>query len=598
MGVPKLSQADFVRRFDVRSTQIAWLLGAGASAAAGVPTANHMIGGFKADLFASDHKIARRELDADDPLWASRIRRYFDGANGFPATGDPSEYQVAFERMYPDARDRRTYIDGQVGLRSPSFGHRVMAALVTSGRLPLAFTTNFDTLIEQAASSMDELVEAAQRARLSVSALTSTDIAERCLRESDWPLLVKLHGDYQSIALKNTGRELQSHDQALRRVLSESTHRFGLAVVGYSGRDASVMEVLTASLAAGEPYPGGLYWIARPGSDLLPMVEDFLEQARAKGVEAWVVEGETFDEVFAEVDRQLTFSAAISDALVRARPISEVVEVALPSRESGQFPALRCNALALTAWPTTARSIRLARAPTAESLRDALRAVNAHADAVSVGAEVLAFGHDSDLQAALRVSAWSPHERPIEISNDTVAFGLVYAALTRGLARSRPLRPILRRSSHMLAVVDPATTRDTDHRRRLETQLVTLRPVYGGDLFGTVRGTDRAYAEGVSLTLERRLDRWWLLFEPTTWVQPSPDRVRPDPAAPWLRERWARRRNKEWASMVNVWAQLLAPEDDTEVRAWWLPDDKPGIDATFVLGKVTAWSLPGEGVTS
>jgi NAD-dependent SIR2 family protein deacetylase len=209
-----LSQEDFVRRFTMRSTQIAWLLGAGASAAAGVPTAGHMIAGFKADLFAAAHKIARREIDADDPVWASRISQYFDDAHGFPPADDPREYQVAFEQMYPEARDRRTYIANQIRKGTPSFGHRVMAALIAARQLPLVFTTNFDDLIEQATRTMDELLDAPQRARLAVSALNSTDVAERCLRENDWPLLVKIHGDYQSVALKNTDDELRTQDHA------------------------------------------------------------------------------------------------------------------------------------------------------------------------------------------------------------------------------------------------------------------------------------------------------------------------------------------------------------------------------------------------
>jgi hypothetical protein len=137
---------EFVRRFTMRSSQ--W---PGSSGPAGVPTAEHMIAGLKADLYASAHKIPRGVVDVDDPVWASRIMRHFDRAHGFPAAGDPSEYQVVFERMYPDPRDRRTYIDQQVSKGRPSFGHRVMAAPISSGRLPLVFTTNFDDLIEQAA---------------------------------------------------------------------------------------------------------------------------------------------------------------------------------------------------------------------------------------------------------------------------------------------------------------------------------------------------------------------------------------------------------------------------------------------------------------
>ena len=70
----------------------------------------------------------------------------------------------------------------------------------------------------------------------------------RCLDESDWPLVAKLHGDYQSIAIKNTGSELEQQDTRMRHVLVEAGKRFGMVFVGYSGRDASIMEALNAVL--------------------------------------------------------------------------------------------------------------------------------------------------------------------------------------------------------------------------------------------------------------------------------------------------------------------------------------------------------------
>ena len=41
----------------------------------------------------------------------------------------------------------------------------------------------------------------------------------------------------------------------------------GLAIAGYSGRDASIMAALTAALEAPEPFPRGLFWVQRgPGA--------------------------------------------------------------------------------------------------------------------------------------------------------------------------------------------------------------------------------------------------------------------------------------------------------------------------------------------
>lgn len=51
----ELDESQFVRQMLLRRGQIAWFLGAGASAGAGIPTDGHMITGVKASLFASAH---------------------------------------------------------------------------------------------------------------------------------------------------------------------------------------------------------------------------------------------------------------------------------------------------------------------------------------------------------------------------------------------------------------------------------------------------------------------------------------------------------------------------------------------------------------
>jgi NAD-dependent SIR2 family protein deacetylase len=594
-----LPAQDFVRRFAMRSEQIAWFLGAGASASAGIPTAWHMINGFKADLFAASHKLPLHEIDVDDPVWIARINQYFDGANGFPPKNDPSEYQIAFERMYPAARDRRAYMAEQINKGTPSFGHRVMAALIASRKLPLVFTTNFDDLVEQSARAMDELLESSLRTRLRVSALNNTDVADRCVREGDWPLLVKLHGDYQSVSLKNTEQELQTQDQVLRRVLNEASRRFGLIVVGYSGRDASIMNALMEALESQDPYPNGLFWICRPNSQQLPQVNEFLDRAQAKSVEVCLVECDTFDELFAEIYRQMShrFVPPLTEAVSRVRPAAAVVDVTLSTASVTRFPALRCNALMIESWPKMARAFPAPSMSTADDLRTKLRNVKADADAVPLGNEILAFGSDNDLQKTLDVtaSAWKPEEKSIDLAEDTVAFGLIYRSLTRALTRSRPLSLDFRDSGHSLYLRDPAKIQDATRRRRIDNQLVSMRRAYKNDLYGIVPGLGRSYAEGVHLKVELRLGRWWLLFEPFTWVRRPSERIHPDPVGPWLRERWTLRRNQEWAAIIDAWAELLAPNDHTEVRSWWLADERSGIDASFTLGRTTAWAQPGQG---
>jgi hypothetical protein len=589
----ELDESQFVRQMLIRGGQIAWFLGAGASAGAGIPTAGHMIMDFKASLFASAHGIRRRDIDADDPLWIDRISRYFDGANGFPANGDPREYETAFQTMYHSAEDRRRYMAGNVQRGTSSYGHRVLASLLVTRHTPLVFTTNFDQLIEQACASINEVLDAKDRAHLAVSALNSTDVADRCIRENDWPLLVKLHGDYQSVSMKNTDAELQQQDQTLRFALTESVRRFGLAIVGYSGRDHSVMEALNEGLKSPTPYPGGIYWLRRPGNPLLPEVEHFLESAEKAGVDAYTVESETFDELFGAVDRQHAFPAEITTRLQDVAPSDRVVDVVLPETEAQNFPVLRFNALQVTSLPDRVFNAKI-QISTVE-LRSAIREVKARADAVSTGSEVLGFGSTSSLTSALGAAASNSvfGVRAVDLQSDTIAFGLVYQSLARALCRDRPFRFDLRSSGHTLHLINPSTLRDAQRKRKVEQQLASFRTVYGDDLFGALQKLGgRRYSEGVRLRLENRLDRWWLIFEPFTWVQRDSS-VRPDPAAPWIRERWYSRRNDRWASIMDVWARELAPSTETTISAWG--DSDGDIDAVFRLAGTTAWARPGQG---
>ncbi|MFK0002672.1 SIR2 family protein [Paenarthrobacter sp. NPDC090522] len=548
-----------------------------------------MIENFKASLYAADHRLFRSDIDAEDPLWIERINAYFNGARGFPLMGDPKEYEAAFTRMYPSAADRRRYISTAVELGSPSYGQQVLGALLATGQTPLAFTTNFDSLIEQSAMRANDILDIGQRLPLRVAALTNSDIARRCLEQGDWPLLVKLHGDYQSDSIKNTESELRAQDETLGHVLTESMRRFGLVVAGYSGRDESVMDALEQVLETPTPYPNGLFWVRRSSTRLLPRVEKFLESAGEAGVETYVVASETFDELLGEIARHKDFPSALSRKIVELLPTQQVQDVQLPVLENGQFPVLRFNALPVVELP--ARVITAQTSIENKDLRNALKIAGARVDAVSNGQEVFALGSDTDLRNVVdRGASLVFGSRVADPGKDTVVHGLLLRSLVRALANGRPVRPSFRDRGHLLYLTDPSNVRNENTRGQLTMALEPFKKVYGPDLYGRLtRYGNRQYAEGVRLRLEPRLGRWWLLFEPFTWVERDPDRRRPDPVSPWIRERWFKRRNKDWAQMVGVWAAFLAPEELTSMTAW------PGDESTrFVISKTTAWSVPGQ----
>ena len=112
----------------------------------------------------------------------------------------------------------------------------------------------------------------------------------RAVDEKRWPVYGKLHGDYHSDALKNTDAELRQQDVEMRRSLVDCCRRQGLAVIGYSGRDASIMAALEEALDEGRGFPGGLFWFKRGQDTPYSAVTALIARARALGIDAHLVE--------------------------------------------------------------------------------------------------------------------------------------------------------------------------------------------------------------------------------------------------------------------------------------------------------------------
>lgn len=338
-SIPTLSPAQFATVFALRPNLVAWFLGAGASAASGIPTGYAMIRDFKAQIFCRENNLSKREIDTADPIWIERIDAFFRQTSILPPDGDPTEYAAAFEAVYPQPRHRRQYIDDAISRGKPCFGHKVLGSLIAARKVDCAFTTNFDPLVEEAALSANACLPAADQARPTVAAIDSADRAMRCLNESDWPLIAKLHGDYQSIAIKNTGSELEKQDTRMRHVLVEAGKRFGMVFVGYSGRDDSIIDALNSVLDNPSPFPNGLYWVISSPSRLLPIVREFLKRAQIAGVDVAIVECATFDELAADIVKTTDLPTVLFDWVMLGRPAPRLVPVGLPTTEARLFPS-------------------------------------------------------------------------------------------------------------------------------------------------------------------------------------------------------------------------------------------------------------------
>ncbi|WP_260427435.1 SIR2 family protein [Burkholderia stagnalis] len=605
MTIQTVSAAQFARMFCLRPMQYAWFLGAGASASAGIPTGYAMITDFKKRIFCELSGVKLKDVDADDPLWTERINTYLASHSNLPPAGDPLEYAAAFEAVHPTPEDRRNYIGAAVEKGTPSYAHRVLASLITTRRVPCIFSPNFDHLVETAAMQTDQLVPASERAHITVAGIDNVERATLALRESR-PLLAKIHGDYSSVHIKNTNAELQRQDEQMRQLLTSACGRYGLVIVGYSGRDESVMIALTNAIAQPNAFPGGIHWVTRAAKDCLPAVQQFLESADAAGVRTSIVECHTFDELAADIQDNLTLPAELERHVGEFKAPQVLRPVPLPTQEHARYPILRCAALPVLSMPTVARRITTEKSLSSEEARTLARNVSPWLIVASSGRDIAAFGDDAALMEAFApVGGRVAGTIALAPGTDSWALGLLYDALTRAVCRRRPLKSRMRRQGHAVISHGDSEKETPEARARRSERQAKLKRAYSDSLYGKTQHGYPFY-EGVVLRLESVADRWWLAFEPTTFVdlpreihEESDDdgaddldrKRRVDPTVDWRRERWAKRYNNTWDGIIEAWAHMLAGSDNTVLRATGVEEGE-GVDAVFELSSVTAWSRP------
>ncbi len=592
----------FARGFGLRARQTAWLLGAGASADVGVPTAGQLIDELLAVLYCSDNGIRRADLERD-PRWQDRVRAFYDGRDGLPPLADNAFYSAVFEKVYPDRDARARFVLDQLAGRRPHPGQHMLAALVAAGLAPVLITTNFDTLLEDA---IRPALDPDAPARLTVLDPESSGRAAFTMAIDARPLLMKIHGDLGAVTVKNTTGELAGQDERLRAAALGLLGRYGLLVAGYSGRDPAVMAMLRDVLAQPTLYPGGLTWVRRPEDTLSDEVRDLLAAARAAGVEpVHEVEASGMMELMAEIERAVALPPAVAAHLAVHRPAPLRYPAPPPSGPGAAYPQVRLAALPLLSVPDQARLIEDPAGLPLRALRQALKAGGARGTlARRAGGQLVAFGDDARLAAALAghgvqvtgtVVPLGPDKDGEE--PDSTDLGLIAEALARALGRTRGITEVLRAGQrHLLRA------RDEDPRRPDDTAaLAGLRTAAGGPVTGHLAGPGGArlsWAEAVALAVDWRDGTWRLLFAPEVWVRPdftdppagmSPAAAREAAArlgAEFARSRLARRYNSAVGQLLAAWVRLLTAGGAAGTRTVYAFGLAPGagVDAAFTLG--------------
>jgi len=570
-GLAEIGADDFARRFSMRTSNLMWLLGAGSSASAGIPTAEEMIWAFKQILFASQRRTSPKLVaDLSSPTIRARLQAHVDSLGALPNAGAPDEYAVLFEAAYPSEADRRAYLDAKIAGAKPSYGHLALATLMRAQLSRLVWTTNFDPLVADACAKVYD-----GTGYLTTVSLDAPDLARQCIDDGRWPLEIKLHGDFRSRRLKNTSDELRLQDGRLRQILVDSCRRFGLVVVGYSGRDTSVMDALGEALNQKGAFPAGLFWLHRGEEIPLLRVQQLLARAKQSGNEAALVRVENFDEVMRDLLRLKTgIDTNVLDSFALER---ERCSAAPRLAGSRGWPVVRLNALPIIQSPSICRRV-VCTIGGYSDLRTAIQSAGVDILVARTKSGVLGFGTDANMRSAFEaynITDFDLHTIEMKrLRYESGERGLLREALTRAITRHRGLRFIRRGNTSLLV--------PSDHKNGSWAEL----KAQVGNLSGTVDNTPGLqWHEGIGIRLEWADQRLWLVVEPRTVFEGISNENR-SVATDFARERTVKRYNRVLNALVAFWVKLLAG-DGGDLRTLGIGD---GVDAVFRLSADTGFS--------
>lgn len=230
----------------------ALLLGSGVSTGAGIPTGWGVV-----------QELVRRAAaahDPDDPDAADAAAADPDAWWASNGDGQPLGYSNLLAALAPTPAARQSLLagffepgesDAEAGQKVAGAAHHAIAQLAKRGLIRVILTTNFDRLMERAleeAGIPPQVVSSPH----GVAAMTPLPHAG--------VTVIKLHGDYADLAMRNTIDELSLYPRELDALLDRVFDEYGLIISGWSA-DWDKALVAAMERLKSRRYP--LYWDSR-----------------------------------------------------------------------------------------------------------------------------------------------------------------------------------------------------------------------------------------------------------------------------------------------------------------------------------------------
>lgn len=273
-------------------TPHALLLGAGASVESGIPSAVDCIWDWKKEIFLSQNPALvenYHNVKLDSVRFA--IQKWLDAQKIYPPLNSDEEYSFYAENAYPIPDDRRKYFQHLFDGKSPSLGYHLVSMLAEKELFKSIWTTNFDGL----------MVKCAYQYSITPIEITLESVERIYRNDVKGELLcIALHGDYKYGELKNTTDELDTQNEIFSKAISHELVNHDLIVLGYSGRDKSLMETLKKAYSINGT--GKLFWCGY-GSDPNKEVQELVGYINNIGRIAYYVPTDGFDKTIYSLAR-------------------------------------------------------------------------------------------------------------------------------------------------------------------------------------------------------------------------------------------------------------------------------------------------------
>ncbi|WP_223596704.1 hypothetical protein [Neobacillus bataviensis] len=197
------------------------LIGAGCSVTGNIPTADGLINKIK-ELYPRDYKRA-----------------------------NPKDYATCMSKITPI--ERRNLIMSVVKDSKVNWAHIAIAQLLKNNLVNRIITTNFDNLVHKACSLVGEFPAI-------YDLTTSKDFRTDLLFDKS---VLHLHGQHTGFVLCNTGDEVNIQAQILKPVFDQLNQNSLWIVVGYSGNNDPIFQLLTEK----DLFENRLFWVGYKDSN-------------------------------------------------------------------------------------------------------------------------------------------------------------------------------------------------------------------------------------------------------------------------------------------------------------------------------------------